>query len=299
MHVVELRPGEQQAERAEEPGERGHEHRAAAELLREARPRAPARRRRRRSARTRAGRGPSPTTPTAARASSARSRARGSRRRPRAASAPSGSATALDAPARPARGEIVICAVRDRARRHQAEHDVRVGHGRRPRRRGRSRPAPARRPRCAARPAARPPRRARRSSRRRRRPRRCRSSGSAAARPRRASGALPAESEPPTSYSRPRETAPPSISDAFAVVPPMSNEIAFAKPSRCATPSAATTPAAGPDSSASTGRRPASSAVITPPEDCMIVSGASIPARVEPAADAGRRSAPSAAARTR
>ena len=38
---------------------------------------------------------------------------------------------------------------------------------------------------------------------------------------------LPAESEPPASYSRPRETAPPSIRDAFAVVPPMSNAIAF------------------------------------------------------------------------
>jgi len=36
---------------------------------------------------------------------------------------------------------------------------------------------------------------------------------------------------------------------------------------------AATTPAAGPDSSAKTGRSFASSAVITPPEDCMICSG--------------------------
>ena len=42
----------------------------------------------------------------------------------------------------------------------------------------------------------------------------------------------PAESEPPTSYSRPRETAPFSISDAFAVVPPMSKVITFAIPSR-------------------------------------------------------------------
>ena len=33
MDVVELRPREEQAERAEEPGERGHEHRRAAELL--------------------------------------------------------------------------------------------------------------------------------------------------------------------------------------------------------------------------------------------------------------------------
>ena len=85
---------------------------------------------------------------------------------------------------------------------------------------------------------------------------------------------MPAEIEPPTSYSRPREIAPCSISDALAVVPPMSNAIAFSIPSRCAIPSAATTPAAGPDSSAKTGRRLASSVVITPPEDCMIWSGA-------------------------
>ena len=57
---------------------------------------------------------------------------------------------------------------------------------------------------------------------------------------------LPAEIEPPTSYSRPREMAPFSISDAFAVVPPMSNAIAFSIPSRLAMPRAATTPAAGP-----------------------------------------------------
>ena len=85
---------------------------------------------------------------------------------------------------------------------------------------------------------------------------------------------LPAEIEPPTSYSRPRAMAPSSISDAFAVVPPMSKAIALSMPSRCAIPSAATTPAAGPDSSANTGRSFASSAVITPPEDCMIESGA-------------------------
>ena len=92
----------------------------------------------------------------------------------------------------------------------------------------------------------------------------------------------PAESEPPTSYSRPRETAPFSISDALAVVPPMSKVITFANPRRRAIPSAATTPAAGPDSSASTGRCFASSAVMTPPEDCMIVSGAAIPAPSRP-----------------
>ena len=93
---------------------------------------------------------------------------------------------------------------------------------------------------------------------------------------------LPAEIEPPTSYSRPREMEPFSISDALAVVPPMSKAIAFSIPSRLAMPSAATTPAAGPDSSAKTGRSLASSEVITPPDDCMIASGASsrpIPSR--------------------
>ena len=44
---------------------------------------------------------------------------------------------------------------------------------------------------------------------------------------------LPAESEAPTSYSWLRETRPSSISDAFAVVPPMSNAIAFSRPSCC------------------------------------------------------------------
>ncbi len=100
-----------------------------------------------------------------------------------------------------------------------------------PCRRGRSRPAPATRPRCAARRAGRRPRRARRSSRRRRRPRRCRSSGCGSARREPRSSRLPAESDAPTSYSWLRETRPSSISDAFAVVPPMSNAIAFSWPS--------------------------------------------------------------------
>ena len=42
---------------------------------------------------------------------------------------------------------------------------------------------------------------------------------------------MPEESDAPTSYSWLRETRPFSISDAFAVVPPMSNAIAFAWPS--------------------------------------------------------------------
>ena len=68
------------------------------------------------------------------------------------------------------------------------------------------------------------------------------------------SSRLPAESDAPTSYSRLRDTRPASTSEAFAVVPPMSKAIAFSIPSPCASDSAATTPAAGPDSSANTGR---------------------------------------------
>ncbi len=86
---------------------------------------------------------------------------------------------------------------------------------------------------------------------------------------------LPAESAAPTSYSWLRETRPSSISDAFAVVPPMSNAIALSCPSARASARAATTPAAGPDSSAYTGRSAASVADMTPPDDCMIVSSAS------------------------
>ena len=51
------------------------------------------------------------------------------------------------------------------------------------------------------------------------------------------SNLLPADSSAPTSYSWLRETRPPSISDVFAVVPPMSNVITFSNPSACASPS--------------------------------------------------------------
>ena len=139
---------------------------------------------------------------------------------------------------------------RERPGHDVAEHDVRVGHGRldaaeavagRARRRARAARADVQ--------AARP-RRARRSSRRRRRPRRCRSSGCGSARREPRSSRLPEESAAPTSYSWLSDTRPSWISDAFAVVPPMSNAIAFSWPSCRASDSAATTPAAGPDSRA-------------------------------------------------
>ena len=276
-------------ERAEEPGERRHEHRPAAELLGEAdrvhRPGA-AVGDQRELARVAALLG----RDGAERAGHARVRDRVDAGGSLDGVEAERLRDALERRSASSR-EMVICAVGDRPGRHVAEEDVRVGD-----RRLLAAAAVAGRPGRGAR-GARPDLqaaardRARRASRRPRRPRRCRSSGSAAARPSRACSRLPADSEPPTSYSRPRETAPLSISDAFAVVPPMSKAIAFAYPSRRAIPSAATTPAAGPDSRASTGRAVAS------------VGGHHAAGRlhdrqrrrdagsVEPAADARRRSA--------
>ena len=217
--------------RAEEAGERGHEHGRDSRGRRRARPRAPGRRRRRRSARSRAGRGPSRTRPTAARASCARSRSRGCRAASLdAVESPSGRGDALER----ASASVAVdrdLAVGERPFGDEAEHDVRVGDGRLRRRRARSTRARASAP-ARARPDLQAARRVEPgdASRRRRRPRRCRSSGCAAARPQPRISRLPAESEPPTSYSRPRETAPFSISDALAVVPPMSKAIAFAIP---------------------------------------------------------------------
>src|ERR1051325_5382715 len=52
----------------------------------------------------------------------------------------------------------------------------------------------------------------------------------------------------PTWYSVARVTSPFSISDAFAVVPPMSNEIALSIPTSRVNACTPTAPAAGPDS---------------------------------------------------
>ena len=71
---------------------------------------------------------------------------------------------------------------------------------------------------------------------------------------------------------------PPSMSDALAVVPPMSKLITLAKPTRSPTRCAATTPAAGPDSTMRTGDSAALSKDMTPPLDCMMRKGAAIPA---------------------
>ena len=53
---------------------------------------------------------------------------------------------------------------------------------------------------------------------------------------------------PPTSYSADRVSWPSSISEVFAVVPPMSSVMTFGSPSRRLTSRAPVTPAAGPDS---------------------------------------------------
>ena len=63
---------------------------------------------------------------------------------------------------------------------------------------------------------------------------------------------------------------PPSISAAFAVVPPMSKVTRSSWPMSPAMASAPTTPPAGPDSTMFTGRREASSAEVSPPFDCMM-----------------------------
>ena len=81
----------------------------------------------------------------------------------------------------------------------------------------------------------------------------------------------------PTSYSDVFTGWPSSRMAAFAVVPPMSSEITLGIPAARARKAQATTPAAGPDSTRCAGFRIAASALIRPPLDCMIWSGAEIP----------------------
>ena len=88
----------------------------------------------------------------------------------------------------------------------------------------------------------------------------------------------------PTWYSAARVNSPFSISEAFAVVPPMSNEIALSMPMRRASSRTPTTPAAGPDSMMCIGVAAAASAVVSPPFDCISKSGAVDAAAPQPAA---------------
>src|SRR5271166_4778257 len=80
-------------------------------------------------------------------------------------------------------------------------------------------------------------------------------------------------------YSRARLNSPFSISDALAVVPPMSNEIALPIPSWRASAWIPTTPAAGPLSMMFIGVKAAAAAVVRPPFDCISRTGASTPIR--------------------
>jgi hypothetical protein len=82
---------------------------------------------------------------------------------------------------------------------------------------------------------------------------------------------------PPTSYSSVERISPRSISDAFAVVPPMSKVMMLACPARPPKRAAPTTPAAGPLSTTMAGFLITCSTSIVPPLDCIITSGASNP----------------------
>src|SRR5437762_2728409 len=73
----------------------------------------------------------------------------------------------------------------------------------------------------------------------------------------------------PTWYSVARVSSPFSINEAFAVVPPMSNEIALSMPTRRVNACTPTTPAAGPDSMMCIGVTAAALAVVSPPFDCI------------------------------
>jgi len=72
-----------------------------------------------------------------------------------------------------------------------------------------------------------------------------------------------------TSNSRATSGAPPSITQALAVVPPMSKESSRVSPRCRAACAAARAPAAGPDSTRRMGTRRASAGSAMPPEDCM------------------------------
>ena len=73
-----------------------------------------------------------------------------------------------------------------------------------------------------------------------------------------------------TSNSRARSGSPPSMTQALAVVPPMSNESRRGSPSSRAMRAAASAPAAGPDSTRRMGTRFAVSGVAMPPAESMM-----------------------------
>ena len=88
---------------------------------------------------------------------------------------------------------------------------------------------------------------------------------------------------PPISVSRANGMSPSWITPTSKLVPPMSQVIRSATPRARATAAPATTPPAGPESTVSTQRRAADSAVMTPPLDFITYSGAVKPASRSPA----------------
>ena len=72
-----------------------------------------------------------------------------------------------------------------------------------------------------------------------------------------------------TSNSRASSGSPPSMTQAFAVVPPMSKESSRPSPRRRAARAAASAPAAGPDSTRRIGTRLAVAGVAMPPEESI------------------------------
>ena len=71
--------------------------------------------------------------------------------------------------------------------------------------------------------------------------------------------------------------SPPSTSDSFAVVPPMSKASRLPRLSSRPKKAAASAPAAGPDSSICTGVRSASATCVRPPLESIRSSGAGMP----------------------
>ena len=84
---------------------------------------------------------------------------------------------------------------------------------------------------------------------------------------------------PPTSYSSAKRTRPASMSDALAVVPPMSRVMRLSNPARAAKCCAPITPAAGPHSTMRAGFSTTASASRMPPLDCITMSRPPMPAR--------------------
>ena len=81
----------------------------------------------------------------------------------------------------------------------------------------------------------------------------------------------------PTAFSVEVRTSPPSTRPMSALVPPMSNATSASWPEARPSAAAATTPDAGPDRSVSTGRSTARAALMMPPLDLVLNTGALTP----------------------